>query len=102
MRDDSGNQPTHYFASHAYAFQRGRTREEAFENLKRATPASVLFTHLSNFGPLNVNSWLVNQEMTTVYPIDKTNTPQGVELVAHRVYEVFNTRWMYRDITPAE
>ena len=101
MRDDSGNQPTHYFASHAYAFQRGRTREEAFANLKRATPASVLLMALTNHGPLKVNSWLVNQELVSDYPVDpSTNTPLGVELVGHRVYEVFNTRWMYRDITP--
>lgn len=101
MRDDSGNQPTHYFAKSRFTYARGRTREAAIANLRSATPESTLRAEIQRQGYMLVTSWLVNQELASIYPIDPvTFDPVGVELVGEQVIEVYTTRWFSRPHNP--
>lgn len=98
---DDGNQPTHYFASSPYRYQRGRTREEAIENLRLATPLAELRSAILYQQGLYIRSWHVLVDMVTFYNPDPiTLVPVGVELAEKLDYRMVSTSGRLIPVTP--
>lgn len=87
-RSDDGNQPEHFFASSAFRYQRGRTREAAIQNLLAATPTAELRNAIMMQGGLLIRTWLVNADMVVRYTVGPDMAPVGVDvsdLITYRV-----------------
>lgn len=89
--NDDGNQPTHYFAASPHRFQRGRTRDEAIENLRKATPLAELRAAILYQQGLYIRTWHVLADMVKFYSTSPTHEPVGVELDDQLDYRMIST-----------
>lgn len=88
MSNESSTQDIHFIATSARnTWQRARTRKEAVENLRRATPTSSLQTDIIHNGGMDVHSFQVNAPSTEMYPV-VDGIPQGVETEDERVHKI--------------
>lgn len=70
MRDDSNIQSFHYVASTPTTWQRGRTRSEAVDNLRRSIPRASLQQSIVLHGGLSVRTWKVLAPTTALYAME--------------------------------
>lgn len=98
-RSDDGNQPQHYFAASPYRWHRARTREQAIENLRLATPVSELRQAIQHNGGLFLRTWLLDADMLTEYTVDPvTLLPVDVVMLERRDYRMFTIAGRYSEI----
>jgi hypothetical protein len=101
MADDSGNQPTHYFAATPHRFQRGRTRAQAIDNLRRATPEVETRNAIRTQGGLYVRTWHVQADMVKEYTVDPVSlAPAGVSLTEREDFRAITIDWRLNPVDP--